>query len=111
MTGGNSSWLDAGMGHPIGYYRALPKIVEPLLTDNPQDLAGTLIREARRRADISQHELARRAHTSQATLSAYESGNKQPSIPTVVRILEAAGFEPQIKLHPRRHSGRDPTVF
>jgi transcriptional regulator with XRE-family HTH domain len=81
----------------------VPHDVDQRLTDDPQHVAGTVIREARLRADISQHELARRARTSQATLSAYESGSKQPSIPTLVRILEAAGFEPRIRLSPVRH--------
>lgn len=49
------------------------------------------IREARRQAGLSQAALAARAGTSQATLSAYESGRKQPSVETLSRILGAAG--------------------
>jgi transcriptional regulator with XRE-family HTH domain len=53
--------------------------------------AATTIREARARAGLSQRELARRAGTSQATISAYEAGRKEPSFGTLVRLVEAAG--------------------
>lgn len=54
------------------------------------DPASTL-REARRRAGLSQTELATRAGTSQATISAYETGRKQPSVSTLGRLLAATG--------------------
>ena len=38
-----------------------------------------------------QAELASRAATSQATVSAYENGRKQPSIETLERVLAATG--------------------
>jgi transcriptional regulator with XRE-family HTH domain len=53
--------------------------------------SGAIIREARTDAGLTQRELAARAGTSQATLSAYESGYKQPSAATLARILAAAG--------------------
>jgi transcriptional regulator with XRE-family HTH domain len=49
------------------------------------------LRAARRRAGLTQAELARRTGTSQATISAYESGRKQPSIDTLHRLLAATG--------------------
>ncbi len=49
------------------------------------------IRDARRRAGHSQAELAERAGTSQATVSAYETGAKSPSAETLARLLAAAG--------------------
>lgn len=52
---------------------------------------GTTLRQARERAGLSQRELAARAGTSQATVSAYESGSKQPSVATFARLLAAAG--------------------
>ncbi len=54
------------------------------------DAAGRL-RVARRLAGLSQAELARRASTSQATVSAYESARTQPSVATLSRLLAAAG--------------------
>ena len=54
------------------------------------DVARTLA-DARRDARLTQVELARRAGTSQSTLSAYESGAKTPSLGTLQRLLGAAG--------------------
>jgi transcriptional regulator with XRE-family HTH domain len=53
-------------------------------------VAGEL-RTARDRAGLTQAELAARAGTSQATLSAYEHGRKQPSVRTLDRLLAATG--------------------
>jgi transcriptional regulator with XRE-family HTH domain len=57
-----------------------------------------LIRMARRDAGLSQTELARRAKTSQAAISAYESGKRSPSVETLSRVLTAAGFELRMRL-------------
>lgn len=57
-----------------------------------------LIRIARRRAELSQQELAGRATTSQAAISAYESGRRSPSVETLARVLAAAGFELRMRL-------------
>ena len=51
----------------------------------------TTVREARERAGLSQAELAERTGTSQATISAYETGRKQPSVDTLSRLLAATG--------------------
>jgi transcriptional regulator with XRE-family HTH domain len=50
-----------------------------------------LIVRARRRAGLSQAELARRAATSQPTLSDYEAARKAPTATTLARILAACG--------------------
>ena len=52
---------------------------------------ATVLRAARERAGVTQAELARRARTSQATVSAYEAGRKQPSVQTLDRLLAAMG--------------------
>ncbi len=52
---------------------------------------SAVLRSARERAGLSQRQLAERAGTSQATLSAYEHGRKQPSVATFERLLAAAG--------------------
>lgn len=51
--------------------------------------APGLIRTNRMRARLSQRELARRAGTSPATLSRYESGQIDPTIGTLNRIVAA----------------------
>lgn len=52
---------------------------------------GSVLRAARVRAGLSQRQLAQRAGTSQATLSAYEHGRKEPSVATLERLLAATG--------------------
>jgi transcriptional regulator with XRE-family HTH domain len=49
------------------------------------------LRGARERAGLTQAALAQRTGTSQATVSAYERGRKQPSVDTFSRLLAAAG--------------------
>jgi len=53
--------------------------------------AGNALQSARIRAGLSQAELAARTGTSQATISAYESGAKQPTVATFSRLLAATG--------------------
>lgn len=52
---------------------------------------GHEIAQARRRAGLTQAELAERAGTAQTAISAYESGRKHPTAATFVRLLAAAG--------------------
>ena len=56
-------------------------------------MAGTLLRQARKRAALSQVDLASRAGVTQSVISAYESGQRQPSLPALTRLIDAAGFE------------------
>jgi transcriptional regulator with XRE-family HTH domain len=63
-----------------------------------ENFSRHLIRIARRRAGLTQEALARRAATSQAAVSAYESGRRSPSVATLNRILQAAGFELRMRL-------------
>jgi len=55
-------------------------------------VAPALLGQARRRAGLSQAELARRAGVSRSVLSVYESGRREPSSEALARILAAAGF-------------------
>jgi transcriptional regulator with XRE-family HTH domain len=54
--------------------------------------AARLLLSARRGGGVTQRELAQRAGTSQAALSAYERGVKAPSLQVAERIVEAAGY-------------------
>jgi uncharacterized protein len=65
---------------------------------------GALLRQARKRAGLSQVDLAARAGVTQSVISAYESGQRQPSIPALTRLVGAAGFELTLSL--RRQPGR-----
>ncbi|MHB1784457.1 MAG: helix-turn-helix domain-containing protein [Acidimicrobiales bacterium] len=55
--------------------------------------AAVLLRDARHRAGLSQVELGRRAGVTQSVVSAYESGARQPSVPTLARLVAATGLE------------------
>jgi transcriptional regulator with XRE-family HTH domain len=57
---------------------------------------GSLIALARRRAGMTQAELAKRAGTSQPVISAYEHGRRDPSVGTLARLIAAAGERLQI---------------
>ena len=70
------------------------------------DVASEL-RSARQRAGLSQRALAERARTSQATLSAYESGRKQPDVAVLQRLLLATGAELRVADAPGRRSSSD----
>lgn len=70
-------------------------------------VAGLLIGRARRRAGLTQQELADAAGLTQSVVSAYETGRRQPTLPTLFRLLAAAGFEPHVVLRPSRPSTAD----
>jgi transcriptional regulator with XRE-family HTH domain len=59
---------------------------------------ATAIRSARQRAGLSKRELARRAGTSPASIVLYESGAREPTVPTLQRILAATGFRAELTL-------------
>ena len=54
--------------------------------------AANLLREARRRAGLSQRELAKRAGTAQSVVARIERGLRDPSWQTLERLIAAAGF-------------------
>lgn len=55
--------------------------------------AAELLRTARTLARLSQTELAHLAGVSQSVISAYESGRRQPSLPTLNRLIDATGHD------------------
>ncbi len=62
--------------------------------------SGTLIRDARRRAGLSQTELARRAAVAQSVISAYESDRREPGLAMLTKLIEAAGHELVVGVRP-----------
>jgi transcriptional regulator with XRE-family HTH domain len=61
-------------------------------------VAGALLKSARGRLGLSQHAFADLLGVAQPTLSAYESGRRQPTLPTLLRLLAKAGLELRIQL-------------
>jgi transcriptional regulator with XRE-family HTH domain len=71
--------------------------------------AGHLILVARELTGLSQRKLAARA--SQPALAKLETGNGVPSIRTLLRIAEAAGFELVIGLRRPKSTAPDPEAL
>jgi transcriptional regulator with XRE-family HTH domain len=64
---------------------------------SPKDV----ILEARRRARLSQGELALRAGTAQSAVARLERGDANPTLATLERLVGAAGFELRLELVPK----------
>src|SRR4051812_678947 len=62
--------------------------------------AGAMIRDARRRARLSQTDLARRAGVAQSVISAYESDRREPGLAMLSKLIEATGHQVTINLEP-----------
>ena len=60
--------------------------------------AWSLVREARRRAGLTQAELADRAGTKQSVISMYERGRRLPDLDTLQRLVAACGLELRLSL-------------
>jgi transcriptional regulator with XRE-family HTH domain len=64
-------------------------------------MRGThLVREARKRAGLTQAELAARAGTTQSAIARVESGAVSPSLERLTRLVQAAGFDIEVRLVP-----------
>jgi len=59
-----------------------------------------LIREARRRAGLTQAQLAELAGTTQSAIARLESGRTSPSFDTVRRMMRLCGFNLLVALDP-----------
>ena len=61
-------------------------------------IGGELVREARRRAGLTQRELAERAGTTQSAIARLESGRTSPSLEHVEWLLKLCGFSMIVSL-------------
>lgn len=66
-----------------------------------------LVVEARRRAGLTQRELAERAGTTQSSIARWESGRSEPSFANVVRLVRLCGFVLDVHLEPYEDGLRD----
>jgi uncharacterized protein len=69
--------------------------------DHAVEPARDLLRRARSGAGMSQAELAARAGVAQSVISAYEAGRRQPALPTLARLIEAAGYDLAVDIRRR----------
>lgn len=63
-------------------------------------IGGELVREARKRAGLTQAQLATRSGTTQSAIARLESGRISPSLEQVQRLLERCGFQLIVELAP-----------
>lgn len=59
-----------------------------------------LVREARRRAGLTQAELAERTGTTQSAIARLERGVGRPTMQRISELVEACGLELQVRLVP-----------
>jgi transcriptional regulator with XRE-family HTH domain len=71
--------------------------------------AARLLKTARRRAGLSQRELADAAGVAQPAIARIESGRVRPRVDTLDRLLEACGSD--LEVAPRLGIGIDRTVI
>jgi transcriptional regulator with XRE-family HTH domain len=62
--------------------------------------AAALLQLARLKSGLSQGELGNRAGVPATMISAYERDRRQPTLPTLLRLLEGAGFDLSMRLVP-----------
>jgi transcriptional regulator with XRE-family HTH domain len=58
---------------------------------------SSLIGALRRRAQLTQRELAERAGTTQSAIARIESGASSPTLATIERLARAAGLQPRVE--------------
>jgi len=61
---------------------------------------GQLVREARRRAGMTQRQLASRAGVTQPTVARIERGDVEASLERVLELVRAAGFDLEVRVVP-----------
>ena len=67
-------------------------------------IGNDLVREARRRAGLSQRELGERAGTTQSAIARIETGRSTPSFDTVLRLVRLCGLDLVVMLSERDDS-------
>jgi transcriptional regulator with XRE-family HTH domain len=73
----------------------------------PPSTAAALLQLARLKAGLSQRQLAERASVPTTMISAYERDQRQPTLPTLLRLLRAAGFDLRMRLEPYEVADED----
>ena len=67
-------------------------------------MGNDLVREARKRAGLSQRELADRAGTTQSAIARVESGRTRPAFDDVLRLVRLCGYDLDVMLGQRDDS-------
>lgn len=75
-------------------------VIMGVVSETTSTVAAGLVLMAREEAGLSQRELAERAGVAQSEIARIENGKREPSIPTLQRILAGAGMELRFRLAP-----------
>jgi len=75
--------------------------------DGAPSPAAALLQLARLKSGLSQRELAERASVPTTMISAYERDKRQPTLPTLLKLLQAAGLELRMRLEPYEPGDED----
>jgi transcriptional regulator with XRE-family HTH domain len=75
------------------------------MIDSLTAVTAALLRECRRKAGLTQADVARRARTAQSAVAAYETAARVPSLGTLERLLDACDHEIDIVVRPRIRRG------
>ena len=67
-------------------------------------MGNDLVREARKRAGLTQRELAERAGTTQSAIARLESGRTRPTFENVLRLLRLCGMDLDVMVVERDES-------
>ena len=74
----------------------------PIAVRGSASLPGKLLADARRRAGLTQADLAKRLTVSQAAVAQLERSDSNPRLATLDRALRATGVELVVTTRPRR---------
>ena len=70
-------------------------------------MAGRMVRNARRRANLTQRELSAKVGIPQETIARIERGRVDPRVGTLDRLLEGCGYGLEFDAPPRYWRGPD----
>lgn len=84
---------------PIGYDAGMATM-GPTRTGDSLGLAANLLRLARAKAGVSQAQMAALAGVPRSTVERIEAGTRQPSLPTLSKLLAAVDLDMRIQLAP-----------
>lgn len=62
--------------------------------------SGSLLRRARLDAQLSQTDVAKRAHVAQSVISAYESNRREPALSTLAKLIASTGHRLVMNIEP-----------
>lgn len=101
-------WQQLSLKARTGVHQFSYAIAYLAAVDESLEVAAGTLRRGRVQAGLTQAALGKRAGVSQALISAYENCHRQPTLPTLMRLVRAAGSGVLVQLSPLRTEIRSP---